>query len=194
MLPQPPPADTWLLIFDNAEEPQSLERFWPPSRNGSILLTSQDTSWVGQETINHGINIRSLDTDDGMKLLQGIFSRWKRTISRDAAESIVQETGGLPLALRQIGSYICTIGTDPEEFVARYKEVQRSTGVDQWSESTQPSYTRTLATFLDFSFSKLGQPALTTLGVFCFVDADNVWAEVLSGSSSGQLFPVDSPE
>lgn len=182
------------MIFDNAEDPRSLEAFWPPSRNGSVLLTSQDTSWVGQETINHGISIRSLDIDDGVKLLQGIFSRWKRTISREAAERIVYETGGLPLALRQIGSYICTIGTDPEDFVARYSEVQSSsTWVDQWSESTQPSYSRTLATFLDFSFSKLGQRALSALGVFCFLDVDNVWADVLSGSA-GQLFHADSPE
>ncbi|AEO54516.1 hypothetical protein MYCTH_2297165 [Thermothelomyces thermophilus ATCC 42464] len=193
-------ADKWLLIFDNAEEPQSLEGFWPPSSNGSILLTSQDTSWIGQDTINHGINLGSLDADDGVKLLRGIFSRWKRTISREAAERIVHETGGLPLAIRQIGSYICSIGTEPEEFISRYSEVQSSTGVEHWSEGTQLSYSRTLATFLDFSFGKLGRQALTALGVFCFLDVDNVWAEILSGSSSGapgppgHLFHADSPE
>jgi hypothetical protein len=158
------------------------------------LLTSQDSDWVAQETINLPISLRSLDTDDGVKLLDGIFSRWKRIISREAAERIVYETGGLPLALRQIGSYICTIGTDPEDFVDRYSNVQGSNWVDQWSGSTQPSYPRTLATFLDFSLSKLHQQALSALGVFCFLDVDNVWAEILNGSSSGQLFHAESSE
>ncbi|KAK4237960.1 P-loop containing nucleoside triphosphate hydrolase protein [Achaetomium macrosporum] len=187
-------TDTWLLIFDNAEEPGSLEAFWPPSANGSVLLTTQDTSWIGQEIIGHGMSLRSFGTDDGVKLLQGIFSRWKRSISRGIAQRIVHETGGLPLALRQIGSYICTIGSDPEDFLARYSEAQGSTLIDQWSESTQPSYPRTLATFLDFSFNKLTQQALSVLAVFCFLDVDNVWVDVLSGGSPGQLFHADSPE
>jgi hypothetical protein len=38
----------WLLIFDNAEDLDSVAKFLPPAGRGQVLITSQNPNWPGQ--------------------------------------------------------------------------------------------------------------------------------------------------
>jgi hypothetical protein len=42
--------DRWLLVFDNAEDPQALDGLWPTAGKGRILVTSRNPSWGAHGT------------------------------------------------------------------------------------------------------------------------------------------------
>ncbi len=108
----------WLLIFDNVEEPESIQEFLPTFFTGHVLLTTH-TQFMG--TLAHCININVLPPEDGVLFL---LRRIKVLRPRDTlaqatepdsshAKALVRLMGGLPLALDQAATYIdetsCTI-------------------------------------------------------------------------------------
>ncbi|RYP20212.1 hypothetical protein DL765_002886 [Monosporascus sp. GIB2] len=173
------PDEDWLLIFDNAESPSEIADYWPRSSHGAILLTTQDASWLSQEYITHGLRLDSLSEEDGVSLIESLFSRKHRDISGDDAVNIFKETGGLPLAIRQIASYILAEDITPTQFFDHYQKRRGSKTLDAWEESITPWYSHTLATFLDVAFSKLTPRAILILGIISFLDVDKIQEKVL---------------
>jgi transcriptional regulator with XRE-family HTH domain len=53
----------WLLIWDNLEDLDLLQRFLPPARQGAILLTTRRQS-LG--TLARGIGLRSMEEEEGL--------------------------------------------------------------------------------------------------------------------------------
>jgi hypothetical protein len=166
--------ETWLLIFDNAESPAALSDFWPRSSNGAIILTTQDTRWLSQEYIIHGTKLDSLIKDEGIELVKGLFERKQRTITMDEAVTIFEETGGLPLAMRQIASYILAEGLSVAQFLENYQSHRSSRTIDAWEESTTPWYSYTLATFLNVTFARLTPREICMLAIISFLDVDKI--------------------
>ncbi|KAK4244754.1 P-loop containing nucleoside triphosphate hydrolase protein [Corynascus novoguineensis] len=177
--------DTWLLIFDNVESPSDMEEFWPISGKGAVLLTTQDSSWLSQEYITQGCRLDVLDADEAVKLVTSLFERKSRKISVEDARDISEETGGLPLAIRQITSYILAESLNTEKFLQIYRDRRRSKSVDAWDESATPWYSHTLATFLDFAFGKLSSRANLILAVISFLDADQIRDSLLCDETEG---------
>jgi hypothetical protein len=110
-----------LLVFDDAGHPQDLSELWPPASQGSILLTSQNQNWLLQESLNYGISVDSFSLSEGIEILETIMTKQGRNVPYSTAESIVEELGGLPLAIRQIGSYILATSLEPGELLQRYQ-------------------------------------------------------------------------
>ncbi|KAK0744936.1 P-loop containing nucleoside triphosphate hydrolase protein [Apiosordaria backusii] len=178
-------TDTWLLVFDNVESPADMVDFWPGSGKGAVILTTQDTSWLSQEYITQGFRLDTMDTNEAVDLVVSLFERKSRKISDKDALDIAKETGGLPLAIRQITSYILAEGLTTEKFFKIYHSHRGSKSIDAWNESTTPWYSHTLATFLDVAFAKLGPRAVLILSIISFLDVDKIqqdllcdWAEI----------------
>ncbi|KAI1378291.1 hypothetical protein F4677DRAFT_443506 [Hypoxylon crocopeplum] len=167
-------TENWLLIFDNAESPNQMSQFWPKSGNGAILVTTQDASWLSQEYITQSYRLGSLNESEGVDLVRGFFERNNHGISDIEAKGIVGETGGLPLAIRQISSYILAENMDTTRFLEGYRAHQSSKAVDAWEISATPWSCHTLATFLNFAFEKLTTRAISILGIMSLLDADKI--------------------
>jgi hypothetical protein len=183
--------DNWLLIYDNAESTASLADLWPPSDRGSILITSQDSTWLIQEHVGFRIHLQSFDLQEGTAMLENILDKQGQTISNDIASAIVAETSGLPLAIRQIGSYICATESDPAEFLKSYQGHSSSLRIDEWNENTPPWYSHTLATSLNFAFGNLNEDATFLISLISFLDPDKIQEELftrLSGQDNMPLF------
>lgn len=65
---------TWLLIFDNVEEPALLADYWPASSNGSILITCR-SSTVAASPAASSLEIRSFEKEEGGKLLLTLLKK-----------------------------------------------------------------------------------------------------------------------
>ena len=100
---------TWVMLFDNAPDEQSVRPFLPPAGKGQILITSQNSAW----SVGHAIAVPVLDIQNSASLLTN------RTGCRDqqAAEALAEELGGLPLALEQAAAYVRTTATTLSEYL-----------------------------------------------------------------------------
>jgi tetratricopeptide (TPR) repeat protein len=90
--------DGWLLIFDNATDPATLEPLLPATGNGHVLMTSRTSAWHG---LADPIPVDLLPLDAAARLLR------ERSGDPDqqAAEALGEELGRLPLALEQAAAY-----------------------------------------------------------------------------------------
>ena len=120
----------WLLVLDNVEEMQVLQEVLPTRGQGHLLLTSRSQAWgsLSQPTRVERLPIeqaahfllRRAQLLAGDKPLDGVPPEQQR-----AARAIVEELGGLPLALDQAGAYIeetsCTL-TDYLDVYRRHRK------------------------------------------------------------------------
>lgn len=126
----------WLLIWDNLEDLELLQRWLPLTRQGAILLTTRHQA-LG--TLAQGIELGPMEREDGLLFvlrrakvlgpettgehLQQIAARMPAEYT--AAEALVITMGGLPLALDQAGAYIEETGCSVSAYLQHYE--QRST-------------------------------------------------------------------
>lgn len=118
----------WLLILDNIEDPNLVQRFVPSSPQGAVLLTTQ---LHVTEPIAQTIGLDTMPEEEGARLLLTRAHYLKPGSARDiaiddatmmVAKTISREVGGLPLALDQAGAYIQQVGCPLAEYLALYRE------------------------------------------------------------------------
>ncbi|MEU7906395.1 FxSxx-COOH system tetratricopeptide repeat protein [Actinoplanes sp. NPDC049118] len=107
--------DRWLLIFDNAEEPNALKPFLPGG-NGHVIVTSRQRGWG---TLGKTIDVDVMSRTESTTLLR----RRVPGIALDAADAIAERLGGLPLAIEQAAAFLEQTGTPPEAYLAGPGEV-----------------------------------------------------------------------
>ncbi|RDW93966.1 uncharacterized protein DSM5745_01288 [Aspergillus mulundensis] len=116
--------DNWLLIFDNATEPDLLADYLPYNGNGSILITSRDPFAKEDFFANaSGIELEPLSTDDSATLLQRMVTgsgQAQTGDERDASEELAKRWGGLPLALTQMAGFMRRRQISMREFLRLY--------------------------------------------------------------------------
>ena len=156
-------AEPWLLIFDNAADPASVEAFLPPAGPGRVLITSQNPAWPGQP-----LEVPVLERDIAAGFLVG------RTGDPDqqAAEDLAEVLGGLPLALEQAAAYIQAIGGTLAGYLALFR--QRRAELLARGEPT--GYRGTVASTWALAFDRLQQTAPDAVGLlrllaFCASEA-----------------------
>ena len=113
-------GENWLLVFGNIMSPSDITDLWPHSGNGAVLLTTQDTSWLSQEYISHGIRLEPFTSAEGINLVTSLYERNNRKIPERDAVCLVEETGGLPLAICQICSFVLAEDWGLNDFLHSY--------------------------------------------------------------------------
>ena len=123
---------TWLLIWDNVEDPELLHSFLPPSRQGAILITTRRSS-LG--TLAHSLELSPMTLDEGAAFVlrrahlnNEMRSDESKPHSSEwgAAQELVKVMGGLPLALDQAGAYIEETGCHLSDYLQRYQPQRTS--------------------------------------------------------------------
>jgi tetratricopeptide (TPR) repeat protein/nucleoside phosphorylase len=168
----------WLLIFDNAGEPQDLRGFIPQGGSGHILITSRNPVWRG---LARPLDVRVWDRPESVAFL---LKRTGRTEAAGEGEKatagqLADELGDLPLALEQAGAYIewcgCAIGHYLGLFRSRRQEMLRK------GKSSQ-EYPDTVATTWELSFQKVKAASPTApdlLNLCAFLAPDDIPKELL---------------
>lgn len=110
----------WLLIFDNADNPEVLQDYWPLSQTGSILVTSRDPlSKTSPSIAGKSIDLSPLTTEEGAQLLQRLSHN---VTENEASLTIARKLDGLPLAISQMAAIIRCQYLSLSDFIERYDD------------------------------------------------------------------------
>lgn len=114
----------WLLVFDNATEPQAVQPYLPQGQSGHVIITSRYWDW-GDVASGLGVEVFDRDTESVPFLL-------RRTSQSDeaAAKRLADTLGNLPLALAQAAAYIASTG----DSLAEYTELFETRRDELWAE------------------------------------------------------------
>ncbi|KFY97752.1 hypothetical protein V500_01936 [Pseudogymnoascus sp. VKM F-4518 (FW-2643)] len=97
----PPDVDfPSLLIFDNADNLQTLQGYWPLAGKGSILVTSRDPMAKGKMYIpcDTGIILPPFEVSDAAGLLRSITG-YNRPEDKEPSEQVVERLSCFPMAV-----------------------------------------------------------------------------------------------
>ncbi|MEU5877395.1 FxSxx-COOH system tetratricopeptide repeat protein [Spirillospora sp. NPDC047279] len=109
------PYAKWLLVFDNADQPEDLFDIIPQDV-GHVLITSRNHRWASQvETVPVDVFRR----DESIEFLS---KRVRDAISVQDADLLAEELGDLPLALEQAGALLFERGMTAAEYLQQLSE------------------------------------------------------------------------
>jgi tetratricopeptide (TPR) repeat protein len=104
------PYDRWLLIFDNADQPEDLNDIIPRGP-GHVLITSRNHRWEG---VVDTVAVDVFRREESLEFLQ---KRVPRAITTGDADRLAHELGDLPLALEQAGALQAETGMSVTEYL-----------------------------------------------------------------------------
>jgi hypothetical protein len=146
-----------LLVLDGAEEAENLEQVLAVCASCAVLVTSRRRSDAADPALL--LDLQRLPPDEA------VVQAWQaqRQADNQVIERICQLVGGLPLALRLVGSYLALHPDEAEDYLAWLEE-------DVWQALGQGSTTRkSVPTLLGRSVARLSvdtQSALGVIGMF----------------------------
>ncbi|WP_308250850.1 FxSxx-COOH system tetratricopeptide repeat protein [Nonomuraea rhizosphaerae] len=104
------PYDRWLLIFDNADEPEEVLDVIP-NGPGHVLITSRNHRW---EDVVEAVPVDVFTREESVAFLN---KRVRRTIAPEDADRLADQLGDLPLALEQAGALQAETGMLVDEYI-----------------------------------------------------------------------------
>ena len=93
------PYRRWLLIFDNADQPEDLQPFIPGGP-GDVLITSRNHRWGSI------VDTIALDVFERAESIQFLLKRVPKRLAEADANQLSEALGDLPLALEQAGAVL----------------------------------------------------------------------------------------
>ena len=139
------PYSRWLLIFDNADQPESIREFFPAGQpHGHVLVTSRNHRWLGEaETVEVDVFSRPESLEFLQRRVTGIEDK--------DAGLLAEELGDLPLALEQAGALQFETGMSVGEYLAELEKA--ATRI--LAENPPSDYPVPVAAAWDLSMSQL---------------------------------------
>jgi hypothetical protein len=140
------PFDRWLLIFDNADQPEDINDIIPRGP-GHVLITSRNHRWQAV------VDTLQVDVFSRAESVAFLNKRVSNAISEPDATQLAQELGDLPLALEQAGALQAETGMSVDEYLRLLKE-QTS---ELLAESKPSEYPLSMTAAWKLSVSKLNE-------------------------------------
>lgn len=109
------PYRRWLLIFDNADQPEDLEGLIPTGP-GDVLITSRNHRW---ESAVRTVSMNVFQPEESREFL---LTRVRHGLTETEANRLAQELGHLPLALEQAGAMLSEGLMPADEYLRLLKE------------------------------------------------------------------------
>jgi tetratricopeptide (TPR) repeat protein len=151
------PHKRWLLVFDNAEEPERLARHIPQG-SGHVIITSRNPAW---SNLAFPVEVDAFSREESIEHLTNRVDG----LDRQAAADVAQLLGDLPLAIELASAWLETTGMPVGEYVQLLE-----TQLTQWLDENQPlDYPLSAAATWLVSIERLGRrwPAAVRLLELC---------------------------
>ena len=171
---------TWLLIFDNADDPIILADYWPQG-SGSILITSRDplckNMFTGRPS---GLDLGPLSQQDSLSLFNHLTTL-SNDLEVDTAQKISDALGGIPLAISQMAGIIRRQDLTLSEFLELYMDHEEHASLYETKFDTNlVTYRHSLSTV--WAFGKLKPQTQQLLELISFLDPDSIGEDLLEAS------------
>ena len=162
----------WLLVFDNAPDPNAIESYIPHGSAGHVVVTSRYAAWGG---VARPLPVKVWEPRESVEFLL------KRTgqEDEDVAGELADELGYLPLALEQATAYVEHAGRALAGYLGLFHERKLALFKHGSSGSDEKA---TVATTWDISFEqarKDSSAAVDLLRLCAFLGPDNIPMEVI---------------
>ncbi|KAJ7061272.1 hypothetical protein C8F01DRAFT_1288669 [Mycena amicta] len=178
----------WLLLFDNADQPNlDLEAYLPQCNHGNILITSRNPGlWVHTGSRQKAIAVSNLSLDDAVLLL---LNRAGVELLSDEnkmhAVQIVQELHCFPLAIVQAGAFISKsspLQQDISKYIPLYRG-NKATLLSRKPEQSHGDYQWTVYTTWQISVDQLGPQAAQFLQLCSFIHCEGITEDIFQRAS-----------
>lgn len=180
------PYKRWLLVFDNADEPEDLKDIFPRGP-GDVLITSRNPRW---ESVVQTVQVDVFTRAESIAFLN---KRVPGGLPGADAEALASELGDLPLALEQAGALLAGTGMSVDEYLRLLREQVAAI----MSEGKSPDYPMSMTAAWKLSVQTLAQhqpEAVTLLRCCAFFGAEPIprdllprGAHAVNGSPLGEL-------
>ncbi|MFG2619877.1 FxSxx-COOH system tetratricopeptide repeat protein [Streptomyces sp. NPDC048507] len=119
------PTSRWLLVFDNADDPETLRQFFPSGGPGHVLVTSRNQSW---SQFGDALPVDVFLREESVEHLQ----RRAPGLTKEDAEQVAVAVGDLPLAVEQAGAWIAESAMPVSAYLERLsQEADRVLGLNR---------------------------------------------------------------
>jgi len=180
----------WLLIFDNADEPELIEDFFPSKSKGHILVTSRAQTFQNLNIMTP-VELDKLEPGESVQFL--LKRTGRKDVERaeyDAIEQLAKEFDYLPLAMEQAGAYIFQRKSSFQDYLSSYharglkllEQFPPVTGRDTKTDMNK----KTVATTWSLNFEqveKASPAAADLLYASAFLSHDNIPFEIISNGA-----------
>lgn len=170
----------WLLIYDNANEPEDIARLMPPA-GGHVILTSRNPTW---SEVWDPIEVDVFDRPESIELVR----KRSESVSAEDADRLADRLGDLPLALDQAASCQAATGMGVAEFLAELDQHVR-----ELSGARPPSYRTTIAALVRLALRRLrvDAPAVAELlEMFAYLGAEPISGGLLRRGRDARVSPA----
>lgn len=162
----------WLLVFDNADNPDRIKRYIPRGGLGHVLVTSCNPNWRGAAST---LSVRVLERKESIDFLV------KRTGETDtkAADDLADALGDLPLALEQAGAYIEAARISLSRYLDMFK-MYKTKLLNRSSPSTEYPEIATTWNISINAVRKTCQAGVDLLNLCAFLSTDDIYEELIT--------------
>lgn len=179
------PYSNWLLIFDNAEDPDDVEQFFPKGGPGSIVVTSRNSAW---RDVASSLQVDVFERQESIELLR----RRGPDLAVDDADRLAAALGDLPLAIEQAAAWRAETRMPADE----YLELLDASRPALDDESVQQDYPELVAAAWNVSLNWLREQdlsALRLLQVCAFFAPEPIGKVLLSKPRALRIHPDLDP-
>ncbi|MEJ3748666.1 FxSxx-COOH system tetratricopeptide repeat protein [Actinomycetes bacterium KLBMP 9797] len=150
---------TWLLVYDNADDPDTLDQYLPSS-GGDVIVTSRIQEWAA---VGPAIEVDVFQRQESIELLL------KRTRDNDGnariekpdADELADKLGDLPLALEQAAAWYLATAMPIKEYIELL-----DTHIELLTEGKPINYPVSVAAFVTLAMEQLRREAPATAQLF----------------------------
>jgi hypothetical protein len=186
----------WLLVFDNADNPELLRDYWPMASQGSILLTSRDPMIQNSLYQTVGADLKPFLPEAAAALLRKLTRSDESTEEKESSVELSTRLGGLPLAITQIAALIQKRQESFREFRAYFDEATSIASLEQdlrkaKETNRQDHYKHSL--FTVWAFDSLGEMSTRLLETLTLMNPDHIQEFILTEDlppEVGRTFPA----
>ncbi|KAL9028780.1 MAG: hypothetical protein Q9196_002903 [Gyalolechia fulgens] len=165
---------TWLMVFDNADDPDVIYDWLPTQGPGCVLVTgrypyTKETSYK----LGNGLGLEPFSSEAGGEMLRNLSGRKGEA---KTSVRISELLGGLPLAIAQMSAVIRRKHLTLDDFEHLYREDSKDL-LDLRVGEMHTKYQYTLGT--TWAVEQLDVSAYTLLKVLSVLDPDRIPEELL---------------
>ncbi|MFJ2746258.1 FxSxx-COOH system tetratricopeptide repeat protein [Streptomyces sp. NPDC087440] len=152
------PYANWLLVFDNAEDPHEVRKFFPNDGPGRVMVTSRNSQW---SSLASSLEVDVFAREESVALIR----RRSQQIPDEAADRLAESLGDLPLAVEQAAVWLAETGMP----VNQYLDLFETKYAELLQTSPPPDYELPVAAAWNVSLDRLREnhPAALQLLQVC---------------------------